>query len=159
MMKDPMKNFNHCARCYAFNKGKSRTAAAHQLLTRMYVWVLCQYVGSEAHWIHRHLISLSFFWAVFAKGVVDQRRQNEKEQVSPRLDKQGQRVRMRRLYDPEKIQQGITSGELAINSLGDPLSKMGTIHVWLGELYNQVHKQTITAGVPARWNLGQQKMR
>ena len=86
MMKDPMENFNRCARHYAFNKGKSRTTAAHQLLTRMYVWVLCQYVGGEAHWIHRHLISLSF-WAAFTKGFTDWRRQNKKEHVSPMLDK------------------------------------------------------------------------
>ena len=64
---------------------------------------------------------------------------------------------MRRLYDLEKIRQGIAFGEMAINSLGDPLPKMGMIHVWLGELYDQVHKQTITTGVPTRWNLGQQE--
>ena len=42
-------------------------------------------------------------------------------------------------------------------ALGDPLPKMGTIHTWLGELYDQVHKQTITTRVPACWNLGQQE--
>ena len=87
MMQDPLENFNRCARCYAANKGKSRTAAGWQLLVRMYVWALQQYVGSKAHQIHRHLICLSFFWAAFAKGITDRRRQNEKEQVSPRLDK------------------------------------------------------------------------
>ena len=87
MTQGPTENFNRCARCYAANKGKSRTAADRQLLIRMYVWVLQQYMGSEAHWIHRHLISLSFFWATFAKGVMDRRRQNEKEHVSPRLNK------------------------------------------------------------------------
>ena len=64
---------------------------------------------------------------------------------------------MRRLYDLEKIRQGITLGETAINSLGDPLPKVGTIHAWLGELYDQVRKQTITTGVPTHWNLGQQE--
>ena len=85
MMQDPMENFNHCARCYATNKGKSRTTAGRQLLIRMYVWALQQYGGGEVHWIHRHLISLSFFWATFAKGIVGRRRQNEKEHVSPRM--------------------------------------------------------------------------
>ena len=66
-------------------------------------------------------------------------------------------MRMRRLYDPEKIRQGIAMGKTAINSLGDPLPKMGMIHVWLGELYDQVCKQTITARVPAHRNLGQQE--
>ena len=89
MSQDPMENFNRCARHYATNKGKSRTAAGQQLLVRMYMWALRQYMGSKAHQIHRHLICLSFFWAAFAKGVVDRKRQNEKEQVSPRLDKQG----------------------------------------------------------------------
>ena len=40
MRQDPMENFNHCARCYAANKGKSRTAAVRQLLIRIYVWAL-----------------------------------------------------------------------------------------------------------------------
>ena len=40
MMQDPMENFNHCARCYATNKGKIRTAVGWQLLVRMYVWAL-----------------------------------------------------------------------------------------------------------------------
>ena len=40
MTQDPMKNFNHCARCYVANKGKSRTTAGQQLLIRMYVWAL-----------------------------------------------------------------------------------------------------------------------
>ena len=87
MMQDPMENFNHCARHYATNKGKSRTAIDQQLLVRMYVWVLRQYMGGESHRIHRHLICLSFFWAAFSKDVMDRRRQNEKEQVSPRLNK------------------------------------------------------------------------
>ena len=34
---------------------------------------------------------------------------------------------------------------------------MDTIHSWLSELYNQVHKQTLTARVPARRNFGQQE--
>ena len=46
---------------------------------------------------------------------------------------------------------------MAINQLRDPLSKMDTIHAWLGELYKQVHKQTITAGVPAHQNCEQQE--
>ena len=87
MMQDPIENFNRCARCYAANKGKSRTATVWQLLIRMYVWALRQYGGGEAHWIHKHLIYLSFFWATFTKGITDRRRQNEKEHVSPRLDK------------------------------------------------------------------------
>ena len=87
MMQDPMENFNRCVRHYTTNKGKSRTAAGRQLLVRMYMWVLQQYAGSEAHGIHRHLICLSFFWATFAKGVADKKRQNEKEHVSQRLDK------------------------------------------------------------------------
>ena len=41
------------------------------------------------------------------------------------MDKQGHRVLMRRLYDPEKIRQGFASGETAINSLGDPLPRWG----------------------------------
>ena len=61
------------------------------------------------------------------------------------------------MYDLEKIKQGITSGETAINKLGDPLPKMDTIHAWLGELYDQVRKQTITAGVSTRWNCAQQE--
>ena len=85
MAQDPMENFNRCARHYAMNKGKSRTATGWQLLIRMYVWVLYQYMGGEAHWIHRHLICLSFFWDAFAKGVTDRRRQNEKEHILPRL--------------------------------------------------------------------------
>ena len=85
MMQHPMENFNRCARHYATNKGKSRTTAGWQLLVRMYVWALQQYVGRKAHWIHRHLICLSFFWAAFAKGIVDRRRQNKKEHVSARL--------------------------------------------------------------------------
>ena len=109
------------------------------------------------HSIHRHLISLSFFWAAFAKGVADKRRQNEKEHVLPRIDKQGRRVCLRQLYDPEKIKQGITSGETAINKLRNLLTKMGTIHAWLGELYDKVCKRTITAGVPACWNCKQQE--
>ena len=87
MAQDPMENFNHCARRYAVNKGKSRTATGQQLLVWMYVWVLCQYMGGEAHWIHRHLICLSFFWAAFTKGITDRRMQNKKEHVSLRLDK------------------------------------------------------------------------
>ena len=114
-------------------------------------------MGGEAHWIHRHLICLSFFWAAFAKGIADRRRQNEKEQVLPRLNKRGCRVRLRQLYDPDKIRQGIASSEMAINQLGNPLPKMDTIHSWLGELYDQVCKQMITAGVPTRWSFGQQE--
>ena len=34
---------------------------------------------------------------------------------------------------------------------------MGEIHAWLGELYDQVHKQTITAGIPARQSCRQQE--
>ena len=34
---------------------------------------------------------------------------------------------------------------------------MDTIHSWLGELYDQVRKQMITAGVPACRNFGQQE--
>ena len=34
---------------------------------------------------------------------------------------------------------------------------MGTIQAWLGELYDQVHKQMITAGVPAHRNYEQQQ--
>ena len=49
MMQDPMENFNHCARHYAANKGISRTATGQQLLVRMYMWALRQYMGSEAH--------------------------------------------------------------------------------------------------------------
>ena len=64
---------------------------------------------------------------------------------------------MRRLKDPKKIRQGIALDETAINCLGDPLPKMNTIHAWLGELYDQVHKQTITAGVPTHRNFGQQE--
>ena len=79
MAQDPMENFNHCARHYAENKGKIRTTTGQQLLIKMYVWVLQQYTGGKAHWIHRHLICFSFFWAAFAKGVADRRRQNEKE--------------------------------------------------------------------------------
>ena len=52
MTQDPMENFNHCARRYATNKGKSRTTAGRQLLLRMYVWALRKYVGGEAHWLH-----------------------------------------------------------------------------------------------------------
>ena len=89
MMQDPMENFNHCARHYATNKGKSRTAVGWQLLFRMYMWVLWYYTGSKAHQIHRHLICLSFFWAAFTKGIADRRRQNKKEQVLPRLNKRG----------------------------------------------------------------------
>ena len=87
MIQDPMENFNQCARHYTINKGKSRTAVGWQLLVRMYVWVLQQYTGSKAHQIYRHLICLSFFWAAFAKGVMDRKRQNEKEQVSTGLNK------------------------------------------------------------------------
>ena len=123
----------------------------------MCVWVLQQYAGGEAHRIYRHLICLSFFWAAFTKGVADRRRQNEKEQVLPRLDKWGCQVCLRQLYDPEKIRQGIASSETAINQIGDPLPKMDTIHSWLGELYNQVRKQMMTAGVPTRQNFGQQE--
>ena len=46
---------------------------------------------------------------------------------------------------------------MAINQLRDSLTKMGMIHAWLGKLYNQVHKQTITTGVPAHQNFGQQE--
>ena len=125
MMQDPMENFNCCARHYAANKGKSRTAAGWQLLVRMYVWALRQYVGGEAHRIHRHLICLSFFSAAFAKGIADRKRQNEKEQVSPRLDRRGCRIHLRRLYDPDKIKQGIASGETAINQIGGSSTKDG----------------------------------
>ena len=117
MTQDPMENFNHCARHYATNKAMSRTAAGQQLLVRMYVWVLRQYAGGKAHRIHRHLICLSFFWAAFTKGIADRRRQNEKKQVSPRLNKQGCRVRLRWLFNLDKIRQGIASGEMAINQL------------------------------------------
>ena len=34
---------------------------------------------------------------------------------------------------------------------------MDTIHTWLGELYDQVHKQTITTRVPAHRNCEQQE--
>ena len=34
---------------------------------------------------------------------------------------------------------------------------MDTIHAWLSELYNQVCKQMITAGVPTIWNCEQQE--
>ena len=34
---------------------------------------------------------------------------------------------------------------------------MGMIHTWLGELYNQVHKQMITARVPTYRNCRQQE--
>ena len=157
MMQDPKENFNTCARHYAFNHGKSRTAVARQLLIKMYVWVLRQYAGSEANWIHRHLLSLSFLWDAFAKGIADWRRMNEKEKALPRLDKQGHRVCMRRLWDPEKIRQGIALGKTAINHLGDPLPKMNTIHAWFGQLYDEVQMQSITAGVPAHWNCDQQE--
>ena len=157
MTQNPMENFNRCARHYTMNKGKSRTATGWQLLVRMYVWVLRQYTGGEAHRIHRHLICLSFLWAAFAKGITDTKRQNEKEQVSPRLDKRGCRVHLRWLFHPEKIGQGIASGKMAINELGDPLPKMDTIHAWLSELYDQVQKQTITARVPAHRNCEQQE--
>ena len=89
MTQDPMEDFNRCARHYATNKGKSRTTADWQLLIRMYMWVLRQYGGGEVHWIHRYLISLSFFWAAFTKGITDRRRQNKKEHVSLRLNKWG----------------------------------------------------------------------
>ena len=56
-----------------------------------------------------------------------------------------------------KIKQGITSGETAINELGDPLPKLDTIHAWLGELYSQVCKQMITARVPTHRNCEQQE--
>ena len=46
---------------------------------------------------------------------------------------------------------------MAINELGDPLPKMDTIHTWLGELYDQVHKQTITARMPTHQNCEQQE--
>ena len=46
---------------------------------------------------------------------------------------------------------------MAINELRDPLTKMGTIHAWLRELYDQVHKETITTGVPACQNCEQQE--
>ena len=49
MMQDPMENFNCCARHYTTNKGKSRIAVGRQLLVRMYMWVLQQYMGGEAH--------------------------------------------------------------------------------------------------------------
>ena len=88
---------------------------------------------------------------------MDRRRQNEKEHISPRLDQRGCRVCLRQLYDLEKIKQGIASGETAINKLGNPLPKMDTIHAWLGELNNQVCKQTITARVPTRRNCEQQE--
>ena len=81
-------------------------------------------MGGEAHWIHRHLISLSFSWAAFTKGIADRRKQNKKEHMPPRLDKQGCQVFLRQLYDVEEIKQGIASGEMAINKLGDPLPKM-----------------------------------
>ena len=61
------------------------------------------------------------------------------------------------MYDPEKIRQGIASGKMAINELGDPLPKMDTFHAWLGELYDQVCKQMITAGVPTHQNCEQQE--
>ena len=77
--------------------------------------------------------------------------------MSPRLDKQGCQVFLRQLYDVEEIKQGIASGEMAINKLGDPLPKMEMIHAWLGELYDQVCKQMITAEVPAHQNCGQQE--
>ena len=157
MMQDPMENFNRCARHYAANKGKSRTAAGQKLLVRMYVWALQQYVGGEAHRIHRHLICLSFFWAAFTKGVADRKRQNEKEQVSPRLNKRGCRVCLTWLYDLDKIRQGIASGKMAINQLRNPLPKMDTIHSWLSELYDQVCKQMLTAGVPAPQTLGNRR--
>ena len=51
MTQDPMENFNHCARHYTTNRGKSRTATGRQLLVRMYMWALRQYMGGEAHWI------------------------------------------------------------------------------------------------------------
>ena len=157
MTQDPMENFNRCAKHYATDKGKSRTAAGQQLLVRMYVWALRQYVGGEAHRIHRHLICLSFFWAAFTKGIADRKRQNEKEQVSPRLDKQGHWICLRWLFDPEKIRQGIASGKTAINELGDPLPKIDTIHAWLSELYDKVRKQMITARVHTRRNCEQQE--
>ena len=46
---------------------------------------------------------------------------------------------------------------MAINEFEDPLPKMDTIHAWLSELYNQVRKQTITAGVPTHRNCEQQE--
>ena len=46
---------------------------------------------------------------------------------------------------------------MAINQIRDPLPKMDTIHSWLGELYDQVRKQTLTTGVPAHQNFGQQE--
>ena len=61
------------------------------------------------------------------------------------------------MFNPEKIKQGIASGKTAINELRDPLPKMDTIHTWLSELYDQVCKQMITAGVPAHWNCEQQE--
>ena len=51
----------------------------------------------------------------------------------------------------------MASGETATNELGDPLTKMGTIHTWLGELYDQVRKQTITTGIPTHQNCEQQE--
>ena len=46
---------------------------------------------------------------------------------------------------------------MAINQLGDPLPKMDTIHSWSSELYDQVHKQTLTTRVPAHQNFGQKE--
>ena len=46
---------------------------------------------------------------------------------------------------------------MAINQIGDFLPKMDTIHSWLGELYDQVCKQMLSARVPAHKNFGQQE--
>ena len=76
MAQDPMENFNRCARRYTANKGKSRTATGQQLLIQMYMWVLLQYRGGEAHLIHRHLICLSFSLGCIHQG---HRRQEKAE--------------------------------------------------------------------------------
>ena len=71
MQKDLMDNFLACTWHYIVNWGKNQTDSTRQLLMHMYVWALCQYMGGEAHWIHRHLLLLSFLWAAFAKGIAD----------------------------------------------------------------------------------------
>ena len=55
------------------------------------------------------------------------------------------------------MKQGITSGNTAINILGDPLGKMNSIHQLLGQLYDDVCWQLIAMGAPACCNYSQQE--
>ena len=131
------------ARRYALNCKRRRTEVVRQLLLSSGPY---SYLGGNAHWIHRNIICYSFLWAVFAKGVTDRVRQNERERASPL--KNGWRQRLWRAYNADKIREGLVSGDTTMSQFGNPLAMIDSLYGHLGYLYNDMQCQHLTVRVP-----------